>query len=140
MSATALPQELGPRVLASREGSRVHTLSARPGTYVLELRGKLERATIIHALDAVYGHAGHQGPRRVIFWEADAIDYDGDLLRYYEDNPHKDAPLPEEVSVVTTNRMIRMVVGATAIGFRMFTHRRLRVYPDLPAALAEAQP
>lgn len=65
------------------------------------------------------------------------IDYDADVLGYYEDNPHKDAPMPDEVAVVTNNRMIRMVVGATAIGFRMFTGRRLRVYPDLPTAFAE---
>lgn len=137
MSPRSPLDELGPRQLAAREGSRVHTLSARPGTYVIEVSGKLDRALVMHALDAVYRHAGATGPRRVVFWEAAPIDYDADVLGYYEDNPHKDAPMPDEVAVVTNNRMIRMVVGATAIGFRMFTGRRLRVYPDLPTAFAE---
>jgi hypothetical protein len=130
--------ELGAKSLTERAGTRTHALKARPGTYVIEVSSKLDRAAVNHAIDAIYRHAGPGGPQRVLFWEAGPdVDYDRDVLGYYENSPHKDGPQPAEVAVVTNSRAIRMVVAATAIGFRLMTGRRLKVYASLPEALTE---
>ncbi len=140
MADPELLDELGATTLAEQSGTRVHSLGERPGTYVIAVTGTLDREVVTAAISAIYDHAGAAGPKRVVFWEAaPGVSYERDVLEYYENNPHKDSPQPQEVSVVTTNRMIRMVVSATAIGFRVFTGRRLRAYTDLREALTEAE-
>jgi hypothetical protein len=133
-----LLRKLGQIMIDQREATRVHALRERPGTYVIAIFGTLGQENVTQSMTAIYEHLGGDTLDRVLFWGLTAsISYDRSLLTYYENNPHKSAPLPREVGVVTSNRMIRMLVAASAVGFRMFTHNRLRAYENLHQAFAD---
>jgi hypothetical protein len=135
----ALLRELGVITLDERDGTRVHALRERPGTYLIAVFGRLQRDNLGASMTAIYEHVGPDPLDRVLFWAlTPSVSYDRGLVTYYEDNPHKSAPLPQEVAVVTSNRMIRMVVLASAVGFRVFTGRRLRAYETIHEAFASA--
>jgi hypothetical protein len=132
-----LLRKLGQITIDQREGTRVHALRERPGTYIIAVFGSLGQENVTQSMTAIHEHAANGSLERVLFWALTAsVSYDRDLLKYYENNPHKSAPLPREVAVVTSNRMLRMVVAASAVGFRMFTGNRLRAYENLHEALA----
>jgi hypothetical protein len=131
-----LLRKLGQITLDQRDGTRVHALRHRPGTYVIAVFGTLGQENVGQSMAAIYQHVDGGTLERVLFWALESgISYDRDLLKYYENNPYKSAPQPREVAVVTSNRMLRMVVAASAVGFRMFTGNRLRAYENLHQAL-----
>lgn len=132
-----LLRELGQVTLDEREGTRVHALDRRPGTYVIAVFGTLDKHNLAHSMTAIHQHVDGGALDRVLFWAmTSGVGYDRDLVNYYEHDPNKGAQLPKEVAVISSNRMIRMVVLASAVGFRVFTGGRLRAYENLHEALA----
>lgn len=129
--------ELGARPLIDCRSAKVYSLPAQDRAYVLAAHERLNRADLREAMIAVYDQAGERGPARVLFWESSTCTgFDRDVLEFYKEERFKDAPQPDEVAVVTASKLVSMVVSATAIGFRLFTRRQLRVYEDIAAAIA----
>lgn len=129
--------KLGARALIDARSARAYTIPDADRTYILAAHDQLCREDLREAMHVVYDDAGEQGPRRILFWESSTCTgFDRDVLEFYKEDRFKDAPQPDEVAVVTDSRLINMVVSATAIGFRLFTKRKLRTYDDIAAAVA----
>lgn len=129
--------ELGGRLMIDCGSARAYALASQTRSYVLAAHERLNREDLRAALTVVYEDAGDAGPSRLLFWATSTCTgFDRDVLEFYKEERFKDAPPPDEVAVVTTNRMISMVVSATGIGFRLFTKRALRTYEDIAEAVA----
>jgi hypothetical protein len=141
--------ELGGHLLIDSRSAKAYLVPARGpfgalaalggarGTYVVRAHERLTLPDLREAMTFVYDHAGERGPARVLFWESSTSKgFDRDVLEFYKDERFKDAPQPDEVAVVTSSRVINMVVSATGLGFRLFTKRQLRVYDDIATAIA----
>jgi hypothetical protein len=129
--------DLGASLLIDCRSAKAYALSKQARAYVLAAHDRLTRTDLREAMTVVYDHAGERGPARILFWESSTCTgFDRDVLEFYKDDRFKDAPQPDEVAVVTNSRLISMVVSATAIGFRLFTKRQLKVYDDIAAAIS----
>jgi hypothetical protein len=131
---------LGARFLSDCGTARAYLGPGESHTYVVAVFDRLSLDDLREAMTLVYDQAGEAGPRRLLFWETSrSKGFDRDVLDFYKDERFKHAPQPDEVAVVTGSRVIRMVVAATGIGYRLFTGNNLRVYPDIEAAVAGQQ-
>lgn len=129
--------ELGARLMIDCRSVKAYAVAAQTRTYVFAAHDRMTLDDLREAMHVVYDDAGEPGPARLLFWETSTCKgFDRDVLEFYKEERFKDAPQPDEVAVVTTNRMINMVVSATGIGFRLFTKRTLRTYEDIAAAIA----
>jgi hypothetical protein len=104
--------------------------------YIVECVGRIAKASLLEVVEAIYARHPERAPRAVLFFEAPGCKgYDRDVLTFYEQDAGR--AQPGLVGVITENALVRMIVRAVGVGFRVFTHRTLAVYDDLPAALAD---
>jgi hypothetical protein len=128
---------LGGRLLVDCRSIKAYALRDQPRAYVLAAHDRMKLDDLREAMHVVYDDAGDAGPRRLLYWETSTCKgFDRDVLDFYKEDRFKDAPQPEEVAVVTSNRLINMVVSATGIGYRLFTSRNLRTYDDIAQAVS----
>lgn len=132
--------------LASREGALLHArdgellaqygsgseLWRRESLFVLVMRGRFAADELEQAIVTMYGLV--DPPDTVLFVEGhDMIAYDRSVLTFYERDVKR--AMPRRVAAVIRKPLFRMVVRATALGFRLVTGRDLDVFETLEEAL-----
>jgi hypothetical protein len=135
------------RAVASPEGAALEARAGQPleryssgselwraeQRFVVIMRGRFVANELADAIERIYALA--DPPDEVIFVEGhDLSAYDRSVLTFYERDVKR--TMPRRVSVVIRQPMWRMVVRATALGFRVVTGRNLDVFETLDEALA----
>lgn len=100
--------------------------------FVLIMRGRFTADELERAIEQIYAFA--DPPDSVFFVEGhDMTAYDRSVLTFYERDVKR--AMPRRVGAVIRRPVFRMVVRATALGFRMVTGRELDVFESLEEAL-----
>lgn len=101
--------------------------------FLVIMRGRFDADELAKAIVRIYALA--DPPDDVLFVEGhDLTGYDRSVLTFYERDVKR--AMPRRVGVVIRQPMWRMVVRATALGFRVVTGRNLDVFESLDEALA----
>lgn len=105
--------------------------SFHPDGFAVVMRNGFSASDLGAALEAIYSRA--DPPDAIVFVEGvDLEHFDRSVLTFYERDRRR---MPRRVGVVARRALTKMVVRATALGFRAFTGVSLTLHGELAEAL-----